>query len=76
MIHFVRTKFEIVIHEKVDKENEAFAEVYEEDKQVKDHHLRLFRPNLENPANKDATLALNEKEQKRTETFLDSIDNS
>jgi hypothetical protein len=32
-------------------------------------HLKLFRPNLENPANKNATKELNEDELKRTAAF-------
>lgn len=31
-----------------------------EDKKEKDEHLRLFRPNLENPANKEVTKELND----------------
>jgi hypothetical protein len=31
--------------------------------------LKLFRPNLENPANKNATKELNEDELKRTAAF-------
>ena len=35
----------------------------------KDLHLKLFRPNLENPANKQVTKELNEEELKRTTAF-------
>jgi hypothetical protein len=37
--------------------------------EAKDKHLKLFRPNLENPANKGATAELNDKEIKRTNAF-------
>ena len=76
VLHFVRTKFEIIINEKVDTENGKFATAYEADKGVKDNHLRKFRPNLENPANKEATLKLNEEEQIRTKQFLECVDDS
>ena len=42
-----------------------------EDDLTKESHLRQFRPNLENPANKDATAALNKKEHERTEKLKD-----
>lgn len=45
-----------------------------EDKAQKDEHLRLFRPNLENPANKQATKELNDQELKRSEVMKDLID--
>ena len=38
-----------------------------DDDEQKKVHLRMFRPNLENPANKDATTELNNREIKRTE---------
>lgn len=33
--------------------------------------MKLFRPNLENPANKEVTMELNSKEVKRCEYFKD-----
>jgi len=51
----------------IQKEMQAEASVFEgkhtADKNLKAEHLRLFRPNLENPANKEVTKELNEKEQ-------------
>jgi hypothetical protein len=35
-----------------------FTNMQIKDKHQKDDHLRLFRPNLENPANKNATKEL------------------
>ena len=46
------------------------------DKANKDEHLRLFRPNLENPANKEQTKELDQQEQKRSEEFKDLIDDT
>jgi hypothetical protein len=42
-----------------------------EDDEQKKHHLRMFRPNLENPANKEDTAKLNQRETKRTEDMKD-----
>jgi hypothetical protein len=33
--------------------------------------MKLFRPNLENPANKEVTMELNTEETKRCEYFKD-----
>ena len=38
-----------------------------DDDEQKKLHLRMFRPNLENPANKDATTELNNREIKRSD---------
>ena len=37
----------------------------------KEENLRMFRPNLSNPANKRATMDLNSAEEKRSQTFKD-----
>ena len=41
------------------------------DDEQKKYHLKLFRPNLENPANKDATTELNNREIKRSDDIKD-----
>ena len=46
-----------------------FKRKQKQDQDKKDLHLKLFRPNLENPANKQITKELNEDELKRTTTF-------
>lgn len=38
---------------------------------MKQEHLRLFRPNLANPANKQTTLELDKTEKKRNDEQLD-----
>lgn len=48
----------------------TFAENKAKDKATKDAHLRMFRPNLENPANKEATQELNATEHARTEAYI------
>lgn len=45
-----------------------------QDDAKKQEHLRLFRPNLENPANKQSTKELNEKEEARSEKLKDVSD--
>lgn len=57
-------------------EANAFEAKQAADKKLKDEHLRLFRPNLENPANKEVTKELNEKEQRRCEEFKELIDDT
>ena len=39
--------------------------------ETKEKHLRMFRPNLENPANKQATANLNAAETKRSDLMKD-----
>ena len=51
-----------------------FNQAKAQDKAAKDNHLFLFRPNLENPANKQATQELNAKEKQRTEAYIELID--
>ena len=46
------------------------------DDEAKEKHLKLFRPNLENPANKSLTLELNQKENERTEKFKEVVDDT
>ena len=46
-----------------------FKRKQKQDQDKKDLHLKLFRPNLENPANKQITKELNEDELKRTTAF-------
>lgn len=42
--------------------------------ELKERHLKLFRPNLENPANKQVAFELNTQEKERTEQLIDQID--
>lgn len=43
-----------------------FQAKQQQDKDRKEEHLRLFKPNLANPANKESTKQLNEDELKRS----------
>ena len=49
-----------MIEQKVEREHANFDAKKTADADAKDLHLRLFRPNLENPANKEATQELNQ----------------
>jgi len=49
-----------MIEQKVKSEDAKFDMSKTQDAEKKQDHLRMFRPNLENPANKEATQELNE----------------
>lgn len=57
--HYIRVRYTSIIEEKVRKQDIFFDTAKEADAAKKQEHLRLFRPNLENPANKADTQALN-----------------
>ena len=62
-------KFTAKIESLIAEHSEKFGVAKQKDDQQKQEHLRLFRPNLANPANKDATQQLNAEEQKRYEVI-------
>jgi hypothetical protein len=74
VLGYLKGKYCDVIRKMVEKEEKRFGKMKGEDKERKEKHLKLFRPNLENPANKTMTLELNEEERKRTEAFKELID--
>lgn len=57
-------------------EDKTFKGLKKADDETKEKHLKLFRPNLENPANKALTMELNQKESDRTERFKELIDDT
>jgi len=65
-----------LIGKAMDLEERGFSRLKAEDDDAKQRHLRYFRPNLENPANKLATQELNQKETERTERFKELIDDT
>lgn len=67
----LRTRFSCSLGEKLANVEKQFLRLKRDDQETKDKHLRLFRPNLENPSNKAETDQLNEKEHKRNEEFID-----
>lgn len=74
--NYLKVRYEKQIEDKVTAENEKFDKMKENDQVAKQEHLRLFRPNLANPANKEDTQVLNKKEQDRIEAFIDLIDDT
>ena len=76
VLYYLSSKYETMIRNEMQAEASTFETKHKADKNLKDEHLRLFRPNLENPANKEVTKELNEKEQKRCEEFKELIDDT
>ena len=60
----------------MDRLEKEFRKKKRDDNQLKEDHLRFFRPNLANPANKDELAELNEKEIKRSEDYKEMVDNT
>lgn len=71
---YLQFKYANLTLNRIGTETDQFQIKQKEDKEAKDEHLRLFRPNLENPANKDATAALNQRELTRSAAMKDQID--
>ena len=71
---YLNRKYTLLALRALDKEERQFKRLKTEDDDRKEKHLKYFRPNLENPANKIATLELNQKEQERTEKFKEVLD--
>ena len=69
--HYIRVRYTSLIEQKVKVEDAKFDSKKTEDAGKKQEHLRLFRPNLENPANKQATQELNQQELARSEAYIE-----
>ena len=76
VFNYLQFKYQSTIINSTAEVSHQFALKLREDKTTKDEHLRLFRPNLENPANKETTKELNEQELKRQEGFNELIDDT
>lgn len=74
VLSYLGKKYTTLVLKALDAEERVFKKMKQEDDDRKEKHLKLFRPNLENPANKLATLELNQKEGERTEKFKEIID--
>jgi hypothetical protein len=66
---YLRTIYQQAIETQVSYQMQFYEDKFKESKEVKEEHLRKLRPNLSNPANKEETKQLNEKEQTRTEDY-------
>lgn len=62
-----------MINKDMGGEEKKFGKIKKEDDEMKERHLKLFRPNLENPSNKTLTLELNQKENDRTLKFKEVL---
>jgi hypothetical protein len=71
VFHYLQVKNSTIINQQINKDETAFQRSKIEDKRNKDNNLQMFRPNLENPANKEMTIELNDEEQKRCQEFQD-----
>lgn len=69
VFHYLQLKYSEMIKQRIKQEESEFGGKKQADKTTKDRHLQMFRPNLENPANKNATIQLNNEEQKRCAEF-------
>jgi len=49
---YLHKKYAAIIKNQLSTEDKKFKKLNKEDDEAKEKHLRLFRPNLENPANK------------------------
>lgn len=56
---YLSRKYTTLIYRGLDNEDKKFRKIKQDDDDKKEKHLKYFRPNLENPANKSATLELN-----------------
>jgi DNA-binding HxlR family transcriptional regulator len=56
---YINKKYSSVIAKLLGEDDKKFKKLKKDDDDLKERHLRLFRPNLENPANKSLTLELN-----------------
>lgn len=76
LLGYLNRKYTSLIAKDLGAEDKAFKNLKKIDDENKEKHLKLFRPNLENPANKAITMELNQKESDRTEKFKELIDDT
>lgn len=57
---YLNNKYTSIITNRLTQIEMTFAEKHEQDKITKSEHMQAFRPNLENPANKEDTEKLNQ----------------
>jgi len=76
VFHYLAFKYSSIIKKQVSEEEGNFDKLREMDNQTKEQHLKMFRPNLENPANKEDTQKLNQKEIDRTTGYKELIDDT
>ena len=60
VFNYIHFKYQSIILNQMEDVSQDFYSQLQKDKSQKDDHLQLFKPNLANPANKQATKELNE----------------
>jgi len=73
---YLQFKYESLTLNSMDQVIDSFQSKQGQDKGTKEEHMRLFRPNLENPANKQQTAELDEQERARSAQFKELIDDT
>jgi Domain of unknown function (DUF4456) len=68
---YLKNVFQAKIEQLILQSETKYNSLKIDDDEQKKLHLKMFRPNLENPANKDATAELNNKEIKRSDDIKD-----
>lgn len=76
ILGYLNQKYTQLVLKDLGVEDKKFRQLKKSDDEAKEKHLKLFRPNLENPANKSLTLELNQKENERTEKFKEVVDDT
>lgn len=76
ILGYLNQKYTQLVLKDLGVEDKKFKQLKKADDEAKEKHLKLFRPNLENPANKSLTLELNQKENERTEKFKEVVDDT
>lgn len=69
VFRYIQFKYESIVLNEIDSVTAKFQQKQKVDSATKEAHLQLFKPNLANPANKESTKALNEKELSRSTVF-------
>lgn len=65
VFHYLTQKHQSIISKRIHQEEDLFKTKQSFNKSTKENHMQMFRPNLENPANKEDTIKLNNTEQTR-----------
>jgi len=76
VFHYLSLKYTSLIEKQVDIVNNKFDDLKFEDEIQKTENQRQLRPNLANPANKDASLTLDNEEKDRQTSLNEIIDDT
>ena len=68
---YLKTVYTSQIQKEISQTEGYYDRSRRESMELKEKHLRMFRPNLENPANKESTAELNRNEIERSDKLKD-----